>query len=394
MAETRSPLIPYIATVALWHCGTAMQTVLFSWLVVGVLDAPAETVGLVQMAHVAPIMALLLLGGTVADRTNRRPLLIRLQLVAAALGLGLAFAVSHELLVLPLLVVYALVMGSVTAFVMPTRDAMLNDVSSGNLMRGATLLTLAQFSAQALGTFTAGSASFLGVGTTLCLQASLMAAAGVPARFLPASGATRGARIGLSELASGVREVAGNPILRSTIVMMTGVGLFLSGAYFVVMPIVVRDLYHGNVADLSLFMTMLQSGSMLGAIGLLALGNIPRRGALLAVSMFASTLPLFVLGSGVSFHAALAVGFFWGLCVAAFSSLGRAIFQEAAPPEQRARVLSVFTLSTMGAGVLGQPVSGFVAGAVGPHMAFTLAGIALLAFVAFVTLTTQLRHID
>ena len=49
-----------------------MQSVLFSWLVVGVLEAPAETVGLVQMAHVAPIMALLLLGGAVADRTNRR----------------------------------------------------------------------------------------------------------------------------------------------------------------------------------------------------------------------------------------------------------------------------------------------------------------------------------
>jgi MFS family permease len=293
-----------------------------------------------------------------------------------------------------LLVLYALSMGSVTAFVMPTRDAMLNDVSPGNLMRGATLLTLGQFAAQALGTFIAGSATFLGVGTTLCLQAGLMAAASVPAWFLPASAVRRGARLGLTELASGLREVAANPILRSTIVMMTGVGLFLSGAYFVVMPIVVRDLYRGDVADLSLFMTMLQSGSMLGAAGLLALGNIPRRGALLALSMFAAALPLFVLGSGVGFHAALVTGFVWGLSVAAFSSLGRAIFQEAAPPEQRARVLSVLTLSTMGAGVLGQPVSGFIAGWLGPLPTLTLAGFALLGFVAVVTLTTRLRHID
>jgi MFS family permease len=371
-----------------------MQSVLFSWLVVGVLDASAETVGLVQMAHMAPIMSLLLLGGTVADRNDRRPLLIRLQLVAATLGMSLAFAVSRDLLVLPILVLYALSMGSITAFVMPTRDAMLNDVSRGNLMRGATLLTLGQFGAQALGTFIAGSASFLGVGATLCIQASLMAAASLPAWFLPASIARRGTRIGLADLASGLREVARNPILRSTILMMAGVGLFLSGAYFVVMPIVVRDLYQGDVADLSLFMTLLQSGSMVGACGLLALGNIPRRGMLLAVSMFAAALPLFVLGRGVGFGAALVTAFLWGLCVAAFSSLGRAIFQEAAPPEQRARVLSIFTLSTMGAGVLGQPVSGFVAGAVGPLTTLTIAGVGLLAFVAAVTLTTQVRHID
>lgn len=371
-----------------------MQSVLFSWLVVGVLEAPAETVGLVQMAHVAPIMGLLLLGGTVADRRNRRPLLIRLQLAAGALALSLAFAVGNDLLALPILVLYALSMGSLTAFILPTRDAMLNDVSRGNLMRGATLLTLGQFGAQALGTFIAGSASFVGVGPTLCLQGALMAAACLPAWYLPASRAPSGVQIGLADLLGGLREVARNPILRSTILMMTGVGLFLSGAYFVVMPIVVRDLYAGGVGELSLFMTMLQSGSMIGALGLLALGNIPQRGALLTVAMFASALPLFALGSGISFSAALATAFLWGLCVAAFSSLGRAIFQEAAPPEQRARVLSIFTLSTMGAGVLGQPVSGFVAGWLGPLQTLTYAGFALLAFVALIGLTTQVRSID
>ena len=62
--------------------------------------------------------------------------------------------------------------------------------------------------------------------------------------------------------------------------------------------------------------------------------------------------------------------------------------------EQRARVLSIFTLSTMGAGVLGQPVSGFVAGWLGPLQTLTYAGFALLAFVALIGLTTQVRSID
>ena len=78
VSSGESALRAYVAGVALWSAATGMQSVLFSWLVVGELGAAPEVVGLVQMAHVAPLLVLLLVGGAVADRIDRRRLLMAL----------------------------------------------------------------------------------------------------------------------------------------------------------------------------------------------------------------------------------------------------------------------------------------------------------------------------
>src|SRR5882672_12381292 len=66
----------FIAGVSSWFTAVGMQSVLFSWLVVGVLHAKAEWVGITQSAMMLPSLLLILLGGAVADRYDRRTLLI------------------------------------------------------------------------------------------------------------------------------------------------------------------------------------------------------------------------------------------------------------------------------------------------------------------------------
>ena len=395
--ESHRPLLRYVTNVALWHGAVGMQAVLFSWLVVGVLDAPAAQVGLVQMAYSGPAFLLLLVGGAIADRFDRRRLLVAAQATAALVAGALAVLVANDALSLPTLVVYAIAMGSLTAFVIPARDAILSDVSSGDLMQGATALTLAQFGAQALGALAAGSAQFIGIGAALGVQAALVGAATLPAWRLPRSqpnpSAAR-ARVDFSEIVAGLREVARSPALRGPILLMSGVGLFLAGGYATLMPIVVRDHYHGDVAQLSLFMTTLQGGVVVGALWLLLSGGVRRRGSVLAVALGASALPLLLIGAGVSFEMTLAAGALWGLSVAAFQSAGRAIVQEAAPEAHRARVLSVLTLVMLGGGVLGQPVSGVLAGWIGPLETLVLYGAALLIFVAVVAWATRVTRLD
>src|SRR6476620_10448029 len=68
----------FITGVATWFAAMGMQGVLFSWLVVGVLHAPAEWVGITQSTMMLPSVLLLFLGGAVADRRDRRNLLIGL----------------------------------------------------------------------------------------------------------------------------------------------------------------------------------------------------------------------------------------------------------------------------------------------------------------------------
>jgi MFS family permease len=394
-ARAWSPLLVFVAGVALWFGATGMQAVLLSWLVVGTLGAPAEVVGLVQMAHMAPVLLLLALGGATADRVDRRRLLMLLHLGTGSLALMLAVLVGSGRLGLPALFAYAVGMGTLTAFATPARDAFLSDVADGNLMRAATALTLAQFGAQAAGTFTAGSARAVGLAPVLGLQALLMFAGVAAASRLPRRPPTVSkGRIGLAELGAGFREVRRSPTLRSTLLMMSGVGLFFAGAYHVVMPVVIRDHFGGDVRDLSLFMTLLQCGVVLGASSLLLRGRALRRGRTLVLAMGGVGLPILVLSSGPSFPWALAAAFAWGLLVALFQSMGRAIIQENAPDAQRARVLSVYSLAVMGAQVVGSPVAGWLAGRLGGLGALSAATLGIWLFVGLLALSTPVWRID
>ncbi len=388
-------LLVFATVVALWFGATGMQAVLLSWLVVGELGAPAEVVGLVQMAHMAPVLALLMLGGVTADRVDRRRLLMGLHVGTGGLALSLALVVGADRLSLPLLFGYAVGMGTLTAFAMPARDVFLSDVAGGNLMRAATALTLAQFGAQAAGTFAAGSARALDLPPVIGLQALLMFAGTAAASRLPRPRVARAAgRVGVGELGAGLREVARSAPLRSTMLAMSGVGLFFAGAYHVVMPVVIRDHFAGDVTDLSLFMSCLQVGVVVGASVLLVRGHAPRRGRTLVLSLAGAGVPILALAGGPPFPLALAAAFTWGLCVALFNSIGRAIIQENAPEAQRARVLAVYSLALMGAQVVGSPFAGWLAGRIGGLAALAFAALAIQLFVGALALATPVWRID
>ncbi|MDJ0848332.1 MAG: MFS transporter [Myxococcota bacterium] len=389
------PLIVFTTVVALWFGAVGMQAVLLSWLVVGVLGAPAEVVGLVQMAGMAPVLLLLLLGGATADRVDRRRLLMGLHLGTGSLALVLALAVGSNRLSLPLLFGYAVGMGTLTAFALPARDAFLSDVAGGNLMRAATALTLAQFGAQAAGAFVAGSARALDLAPVIAFQALLMFAGIAAAARLPRARPTGAAgRLGMAELGAGVREVARSPTLRSTVLALSGVGLFFAGAYHVVMPVVIRDHFAGDVTDLSLFMSCLQLGVVCGAALLLVRGHAPRRGRTLVLSLAGAGLPILALAAGPPFLLALVAAFAWGLCVALFNSIGRAIIQENAPEAQRARVLAIYSLALMGAQVVGSPFAGWLASRVGGLAALAFAAVAIQLFMFALALLTPVWRID
>src|SRR5713101_1672157 len=174
----------FIAGVSSWFTAVGMQSVLFSWLVVGELHAEAKWVGIAQSAMMLPSLLLILLGGAVADRHDRRTLLIALHLVATLFSASLVTAVASGELSLSVLLVYALGMGSVQAFVMPARDALLSEVAGANLMRAVTGLTLAQWGTQAVGSVIAGSARWLGTTPALCLHALTILSGVSPLRKL------------------------------------------------------------------------------------------------------------------------------------------------------------------------------------------------------------------
>jgi MFS family permease len=377
----------------LWFGGWGMLQVLFSWLVVGELRASEELVGVAQLALMFPALFFLLIGGAIADRVDRRRLLVCLQLAAGGLAAALAAVVQAGALSFSLVIAFAVTMGTVSALAFPARDALLYDVAGVNLMRAVTGITLIQFIGQGIGQLLAGSARYLGSATALTFESLLFAVGALGFARIPRSASPRvhrSERIRPSDLLEGIREVVQSPVLRPAWLLAVGVGLFFAGPYFVVFPLLNREYFGGDVGDLSLVYMTFPAGSILGLILLWRRGHVRRPGRAIALSQATAALSLLVISVGIPFAATLLAGTVWGVCGAFFISSTRTVFQENASDAHRARVLSVQMLGVMGASTLGSPLAGFLAGQLGALGAFTFCGLAMLVFVALVCLFTDI----
>jgi MFS family permease len=164
----------YLAGIGTFVVPMGIQTILFPWLVVVQLQEGPERLGLAQMSTQLPGMFLILFGGVLADRMDTRKILLIGHLLAALPMLGLALALSLNVLTYSLLIVYALLMGVITAFVQPARDGMLNAVAGGEVQKTVMLTMGLTFVAQLLGYWLASQADDAGPILVLLVQAVIV----------------------------------------------------------------------------------------------------------------------------------------------------------------------------------------------------------------------------
>jgi MFS family permease len=387
----------FMGAIGAWFGAWGMQQVLFSWLVVGELRADPRWVGTAQMVQSLPSLALLLAGGVSADRMDRRRLLVCVHLVAAASTFLMARVVARGALSLAVLLAYGLAWGSFQSFVGPARDALLSDVAEGELLRAVTTATLVQFVAQALGARGAGFSERFGSPALLATQAGVLLLGLVPLFLLARK--TTGSRPketrlrALSEIGEGLRTVWRSPRLRPVALLVASNGFFFLGPYYVLCPLIVRDVHHGGVADLSLVLVVFPAGTVLGSLWLLGRG-IRRKGRALLLGLLGGGLALAALGLPLPYPAFLAVVFFWGLCGAVFLNMSRTLFQESAPESLRGRVLSVYSLALLGVAPASNFGSGLLADALGPTAGCLFFGLAMISVIAFAWGRSELRAMN
>ena len=176
-ADAQTGFPSYLFTQGAWFLAFGLQMVLFPYLVRVVLQENEIRFGLAQMSMQLPTVLLILLGGYAADRTDtRRVVQVGCALCAASfLGLGVFVAGGH--LTYATLIIYALGIGTIGAFVTPARDALLSRVAPGGVQQAVGLASLAQFGGQILGMAAATAAPILGLPALLFGQAAMMAVA-------------------------------------------------------------------------------------------------------------------------------------------------------------------------------------------------------------------------
>ena len=217
---------PFLLGTGSWFGAFGLHGVLFSALLVVELGESEVRVGAAQSAVMLPAVFLILVGGAVADRRDRRRMLMAVHAVGGLGALALSGWVLSGGLSYGVVIAYALCLGTAQAFGNPARDALLSEVVEGDMGRAVASMTLTQWGAQAAGALAGGVARLLGVGPALWGQALVFALGIAAYTRLPAQ-APQPPRppLRLTDLTHGVVEVMRSPILLPSLMLVCAVGL-------------------------------------------------------------------------------------------------------------------------------------------------------------------------
>ena len=368
----------YMTGQGLYFAAMGVQGVLFPWLVAVRLQETPERVGTAQMLSTLPLLVLVLFGGALADRRDCRSLLIRLQLLLALPPLGLAALVGLGHLSYGALVVYALAIGALGAFNMPARDTLLTRVAGGDVQGAVTTATGVQFTSQIVGLVLGGLASFIGAAPLLAAQGLAMAAGSFAAHRLspapPAAGpaartaartADRTAARTWTDIRDGMRLTWQSAAIRPVIVYMFATGLIFLGFYMVVLPLLIRDFYHGGSAAFAVINVCFMSGVGIATFALKRFARIRRQGRAMMLASCGGAVVTLLIHFGLPLVVVDGLCLIWGMTAGVSMTMARTMVQVSAPASHRARILSVYQLAFMGGAPIGSFAMGFVVQQVG-----------------------------
>lgn len=372
----RSDLHWYMGGVSAYFFSGGVQTVLFPWLLVFVLNESAALTGVAQMFAMLPMLILGLFGGATADRKELRRYLMRLQLAAGLAPIALAVLYMAGYLSYEVLIGYAIALAALGAFTMPARDSLLNRVANsslgGNIQQAVSMATGAQFMSQVVGLLVGGLATIVGAVPLMAAQSASLIVAAITTMRLPkappsvthAPHEDRPSQ--LSQIREGIDIVWQNQDLRSVIMMMFFAGILYIGVFMVLFPILIRDIYGGNSFEIAFINICFFGGIGVSSMVQTRLRPIKRQGRAIMLAMCSGSIMMVFVHFHPPLWAVFALALCWGLSSGVSMSQSRAIVQIAAVDTHRARVLSVFQLGMMGGGPIGAFGAGFVIEALGP----------------------------
>jgi MFS family permease len=359
--------------------GTFMQSIAQDWLVLK-LSNSGTALGVVTALQYLPILLLAPYGGLVADRFSKRKIILMTQATAGLLALTMGGLVAAGWVRLWMVYVLALGLGLVTAFDMPARQTFVVElVGEADLKNAVTLYSTLVNLSRVIGPMVAGLI-IAALGLALCFVLNGLSYVAVilmllrinPAELRLAPSAARAG----GQLRAGLRYMLGNPVLRSTLLMMAIIGM-LTFEFQVSLPLLARFAFQGDAGSYALLTASFGAGAVVGGLLIagqrqVSPGRLARSALLfgLAVS-FAAFMPSLWLS------AAALVGV--GIFSIAFTSLGNSVLQLESTPQMRGRVMAFWTIAMLGSSTLGGPIVGWVGEHVGPRWGLALGGLAALA---------------
>ena len=359
--------------------GNWMQIVAEVWLVLQ-LTGSGVAVGLTTASQFAPILLFGAYGGLLADRFNKRRLLMVTQTAMAAPAVALFALAVTGLVEVWMVVALAFVRGVVNAVDNPARQSFVIEmVGCERVVNAVSLNSVIVHSARMAGPALAGVLiATAGVEPCFLLNAvSFAAMIFALARMAPAELSTppRAPRE-TGALRASARYVARTPALAVPLAMMALVGT-LSFNFQVLLPLLARFTFDGGPQSYALLVTSMGVGSVTGALVTgarssvtpqLLVGSSAAFGAFTLLAAAAPTLPL----------AAVALALV-GAASVTFAAGVNSTLQLAVEPQMRGRVLALYSVVFLGSTPIGAPLVGALSELAGPRAGLMLAAVAALA---------------
>jgi len=378
------------------NIGTWMQNVAQGWLVL-ILTNSSFWLGVIGFAGSIPFLFFSLFGGVIADRVNKRRLLLITQTAMMILAFLLAALAWFKVITIWQLAGIAFLNGVAMSMNAPSYQAMVPRLVRREDLTNALALNSAQFNmSRIVGPSLGGYAmALVGVAGNFFLNGlSFLAVLWSLVRIeYPEEKPTRHETIWCSLRAGFVYLRSERQML--VLVWMTAVVSFLGIPYITFVPYFARDQLHVGASGLGWLMACSGFGALLGAITVAARGVIRRRGATLTIC-------------GVGFFLAI-VGFsyshlFWMSALLAFCegfsgilmiSCFNVSIQHLSSDEMRGRIMSIYTMSFLGLPPLGCLLTGELSRHIATgHALALMASVAIAIFIAIYAGSPALRELD
>jgi MFS family permease len=368
----------YFSGQAVSLVGTWMQTVAQSWLVLQ-LTGSGAALGLVVALQTLPVLLLGPYGGVVADRVDKRKLMIVLQSAMGVLALVLGLLTLTHVVVLWEVYVLAFLLGLNNTFENPARQAfVLELVGPTDLRNAVSLNSVLVNAARAVGPAVAGLIIAAG-GTGICfvLNAASFVAVVVSLLRLDTSklAPTPPTNRAGGQVREGLSYVRHTPELAGPLLMMALVGC-LAYEFQVVLPVVAAKTFDGNSTTYGFMTAAMGVGAVIGGLYVAARGQTGLRALTASSAMFGVVIALAAVAP-VLWLELCALALVGGASVG-FLSKGNSTLQLTASPQMRGRVMALWAVAFLGSTPIGGPIAGWVADTFGGRAGLVLGSAACL----------------
>jgi MFS family permease len=355
-----------------------MQTVAEMWLLVH-LTGSGFAVGVAAGLQFLPILVLGALGGVLADRRDRRRLLMLTQSLMAIPALTLWLLTATGAVQLWMVYALILVRGTVNAVDNPARQSFVSEMVGPDLVVNAVSLnSVIVHTARIVGPALAGvTIALAGVSVCFGVNALSFAAMFLALHRMDPSALYRDARAerARGQVRAAVREVLRRPELRIPLGMMVVVGT-LSFNFQVLLPLLARFTWHGTASTYALLTSAMAIGSVAGALASGARGRTGPQLLTGAAALFGLAQLLAAIAPTLGWQIAALVPL--GMASVTFAAGVNSSLQLAAGPALRGRVMALYSVVFLGSTPIGAPLVGWLAGAAGPRAGLVLGGTAAL----------------